>query len=414
MSTWQRTLWISFFARLVTAIGFSTIFPFLPLYVAALGSSSNLSVEFLAGAVFSAQALTMMIASPFWGSVADHYGRKLMVQRAMFGGAVITGMMAFVTTAEQLVLLRAVQGIITGVVSATNALVAAVVPRERMGYAMGLMLLGTWTGTAIGPIMGGLMADAFGYQSTFIATAILLLIAGILVQIGIQEVFVPAAEQQPLMSFWKDWGRILRTQGIIVNYILHFASAMGRSLLLPIAPLIVMSLMSSNSNSVATATGLMTGIASAAATASAFYFGKLGDRIGHRRIFIGGALFTALAYIPQVFVNEVWQLIFFQALAGVGAGSILPSLSALLSLITKPGDEGAVYGLENSIVAASRTVAPLLGSSFAIWFGLRSIYALTAALFLLAMVIAIYFLPPTRQTQAASAQKKPSPASATS
>ena len=47
-----------------------------------------------------------------------------MVQRAMFGGAVIILLMAFARSAEELVLLRAVQGLITGVVAAANALVA--------------------------------------------------------------------------------------------------------------------------------------------------------------------------------------------------------------------------------------------------------------------------------------------------
>jgi MFS transporter, DHA1 family, multidrug resistance protein len=49
---WQRTLLIVFIAQLMTAVGFSSIFPFLPLYVDSLGTITNLSVEFLAGMVF--------------------------------------------------------------------------------------------------------------------------------------------------------------------------------------------------------------------------------------------------------------------------------------------------------------------------------------------------------------------------
>ena len=64
----------------------------------------------------------MMLASPFWGALADRYGRKLMVERSMFGGAIILLMMAFVTNAEQLVFLRAIQGLITGTIAAANAL----------------------------------------------------------------------------------------------------------------------------------------------------------------------------------------------------------------------------------------------------------------------------------------------------
>ncbi len=191
---WQRTLYIMFVAQLLTAVGFSVIFPFLSLYVTELGSSSSLSVEFLAGAVFSAQALTMMIASPIWGAVADRYGRKLMVQRAMFGGAVIMLLMGFARTGEELVLLRALQGLITGTVAASNALVASVAPRRRSGYAMGLLLMGQTTGIAIGPLIGGVLADAFGYQLTFVVTSVLLLVGGILVFFGVEERFTPRPE----------------------------------------------------------------------------------------------------------------------------------------------------------------------------------------------------------------------------
>jgi DHA1 family multidrug resistance protein-like MFS transporter len=139
---WQRTLYIMVAAQLVAGVGLSNMFPFLPLYVQALGTKTSLSLEFWAGMVYSAQAMTMMIASPIWGAVADRYGRKLMVQRAMFGGAVMMLLMAFARSAEALALLRAAQGLVTGVISAASALVAAVAPRERTGYAMGLLQVG--------------------------------------------------------------------------------------------------------------------------------------------------------------------------------------------------------------------------------------------------------------------------------
>lgn len=395
MSRWQRTLYIMFFARLVTAVGFSIVFPFLPLYVDFLGTNTNLSVEFLAGAVFSAQAFTMMIASPIWGAVADRYGRKLMVARSMFGGTLIIGLMAFVTSAEQLVLLRAIQGCITGVASATNALVASVTPRERTGYAMGLMQLATWSGVAVGPVMGGVMADTLGFSTTFLATAALLFIAGVLVWLGIEEDFTPsektkAAQQAGIMSGWRN---ILAAPGVTTTYMLRFTSWMGRTMIVPIAPLVIINLMGPNADNIASLTGLMTGVAAAAGTLSALYFGRLGDKIGHETVFVWGATFTAFLYIPQFFVNDVWQLVVLQGLTGAGAGTVLPSLSALLAKFTTRGEEGAVYGLENSIMAASRTISPMVGPAIAVWFGLRSTFLLAALLFFISVLIARYQLP---------------------
>ena len=153
-----------FFAQVMTGVGFSSIFPFLPLYVQELGSAWGLSIDLLAGLVFSGQAFTMMLTAPLWGSIADRFGRKLMVERAMFGGVIILGMMAFARSGEDLVILRAVQGMITGTVAAVNALVAATAPREHAGYAMGFTQVGLGAGVALGPMIGGpsptLMATA--------------------------------------------------------------------------------------------------------------------------------------------------------------------------------------------------------------------------------------------------------------
>ena len=98
--------------------------------------------------------------------------------------------MAFVPNAEMLVLLRTLQGFLTGTVSAGNALVAASAPRNRVGYAMGLLQLGLGSGVAIGPFIGGLLADAFGYRATFIVTAGLLTLSGLMVTFGVKETFV--------------------------------------------------------------------------------------------------------------------------------------------------------------------------------------------------------------------------------
>lgn len=390
---WQRTLIIMFVAQLLTAVGFSVIFPFLSLYVTELGSRTALSTEFLAGAVFSAQALTMMIASPIWGSVADRYGRKLMVERAMFGGAVVMLLMGFVRSGEELVLLRALQGTITGTVAAANALVAAVAPRQRSGYAMGLLLMGQTTGVAIGPLIGGVLADAFGYRFTFILTSALLLAGGLLVYWGIEENRARQPETAAQKrSFLADWRHVFQAKGVILTYSLRFLANLGQTLLIPFAPLLIATLLVDNDH-LNTITGLVIGVSAAAGTITAVYLGRLGDRVGHGRVLKWSALAAGLFFLPQSLVTSPWQLLGLQAFTGAAAGGIVPSLSALLARYTEPGEEGSVYGIENSIAAAARAVAPLVGSVIAFWFDLRATFVATAVIFLLVAAVAFLRLP---------------------
>ena len=89
MPQWRRNLYILTLVQLLSTAGFSLVFPFMPLYVKEVGIATQGSVEFWAGLAFSSQAFTMMLAAPVWGAFADRHGRKVMLVRATFGGAVL-------------------------------------------------------------------------------------------------------------------------------------------------------------------------------------------------------------------------------------------------------------------------------------------------------------------------------------
>ena len=393
---WQRTLYILFFAQLMVAVGFSSIFPFLPLYVEQLGSTSGLSIEFLSGLVYSAQAFTMMLASPVWGVVADRYGRKLMVERSMFGGVAILLLMSFVTSAEQLVVLRAIQGLVTGTVAAASALLASVTPRKHTGYAMGLLQVGFGAGIAMGPLFGGAVADLFGYRVVFYITAVMLFLAGVLVHWGIQENFQPAKPgSAKKTSFTQNFRSLMATSGVIMTFVIRFLTSLGRMMVFPIIPLFIATLMVDTSK-LNTFTGLVLGVASAATTISAVFLGKLGDRIGYRKVMIVSLAVMAGLYALQGYVTAGWQLLVLQGLVGVALGGVIPIISALLANYIKAGGEGAVYGLDNSINAAGRTVAPMLGAAVAAGWSYTAVFVATGLVFFISALLAIWGLPPSR------------------
>lgn len=406
---WQRTLWIIFFAQLVTSMGFSIIYPFLPLYVNELGTNTNLSLSFWAGMVFSSQALTMTISAPIWGAVADRYGRKLMVQRAIFSGVLLLILMGFARSAEELTLLRAIQGLSTGTVAAASALVAAETPRHRMGYSMGVVQLALWLGVAIGPMIGGILADSYGFRAPNFVAAALLFIAGIAVHFGVKEVFNPEhREKNRSKGFVSEWRHVLSMKGVLQTYSIRFMMGLCRSMLIPVIPLYVMMLMMDDTFTlipepfayfsmafigISTITGLVVGAESAASTVSGIYFGRLGDRIGHRRVIMICSVIGFVFFFPQAFVNDVWQLLALMFLGGIAVGGLVAAPSALLTHFTERGEEGAVFGLDNSVVAAARAIAPLLGSGIAAIFGLRVAFIVASVLIGTVVIIAGLILP---------------------
>ncbi len=398
MQSWKRTVLIMFFAQMISMIGFSSIFPFLPLYVRSLGTVTFLSEDLCTGLVFSGQAFTMMIASPVWGAMADRWGRKIMVERAMFGGAMILTLMAFVRSAEELVALRMLQGLITGTVSAANALVAASAPRGQTGFAMGMTQAGMGLGLGLGPLIGGFVADLYGYRAAFYITGLLLAVAGVVVLIGVQERFVPNCDKSDKPAgFFSSWHSLLSAQGIKLVYSLRFINQMGRIIFIPILPMYVLYLLD-NPELGNSFTGLVIGFSSAATAICAVYFGRLGDRVGHRLLLIVLFMSCVLFFGFQAFINQGWQLFLLQTLFGIALGGIVPTISALLADHTQQGDEGAVYGLDNAITSAARMFGPILGVLISSWFGLRAVFGAAALLYLIAAFMALTCLPQDRST----------------
>ena len=386
MPAWRRNLYVIFAVQLLSTAGFSLVFPFLPLYVKEVGIATHGSIEFWAGLVFSVQAITMMITSPIWGTVADRSGRKRMLERATFGAAITLALMGFVQNAEQLVVLRAIQGMVSGVVSAANALVAANTPKEHSGEALGLLLMGRWVGVAGGPILGGVLGDMFGFRESFWITAILLGLAGLASTIWVKEDFKPA-DVQVRPGFWQSYRTLFNSPGMAGLYSLTFLRSLGNTITLPIASLFIVSLTGAEMGA-ASITGIVIGSAAFASVVSAAWLGRLGDRIGHTRILILAAMMAALLYLPQAFVTTAWQLAILQGLSGLAVGGLMPATAALMNLWAPVGNQGATYGLDNSIQAAARAVAPMLGAAIALWLGMRGVFAGAALVYVVIAFVA--------------------------
>ena len=408
-SSWQRTLVVVWITEFIGLIGFSMVFPFLPFYVQELGVSDPNQVKVWSGLVVSAHAVTMAIFAPIWGSLADRYGRKLMLERATFGGAAVLTLMAFVTNPQQLLALRLLQGCLTGTVTAAMTLVASVVPRERTGFAMGWLQMGMFAGVSVGPLMGGLVADAFSYRTSFLVTGTCLFAAGLGVLFFIHEGFErplskPGARRSP---WWKESAAVLRSRELLVVLGARFVTRTGARILGPVLPLFLATLLPASSR-VATMAGIVTGASAAASSIGAVVLGRTADRVGCRRVLVTSALVASVFYALQATVHNTIQLILLQVCVGVALSGTLSSLTALLATLAPEGQQGAVYGLDTSVGSGANALGPMLGASIAVVLGNRAPFLVTAAVFILAAAFVSWFLPDRQPTTDASTEPVPS------
>ena len=141
METWKRTVYISLVCVFCIAFGVSQLAPILPLYFHDLGVQTPESMSLWSGLATGATYIIVCIAAPFWGRIADKRGRKITLIRSSFGMALCNILIAFQTTPEGVVLIRLIQGLVSGFYSASITLIASESPIERTGWALGSISL---------------------------------------------------------------------------------------------------------------------------------------------------------------------------------------------------------------------------------------------------------------------------------
>jgi DHA1 family multidrug resistance protein-like MFS transporter len=397
--SWQRNLAAIWIGQVIAIAGFSVTLPFLPYYVQELGISGVDQVAFWAGLITSAQATTMALMAPVWGSLADRYGRKIMVVRAMFGGSVIIGAMGFTRNVYQLLILRAIQGTLTGTVPAATTLVASSAPPQRRGFALGVLQMAIYLGASVGPLLGGFVADTLGYRSAFFVTGGLLFLAGVLVSALVREQFTPpeesdqdAADAARNPRLWDGLLLVLRTRALLIVFSIRVLMRTAFRIVGPVIPLFIQQIARPGVK-VASLTGTITGLASATSAGSAILFGRLVDRIGPRRILLACGTAACALYGLQGFARTPAQFLILRVLNGAAMGGIVSSVSSLLAALAPKDRFGAVYGVDTSITAAANAVAPMVGAALTATWDLSAAFLGAAAMYGLATLVVATAVP---------------------
>jgi DHA1 family multidrug resistance protein-like MFS transporter len=383
ISSWRSTLVIMFVAQLLSIVGFSFVLPFIPFYIREIGVTDEQLVPVWAGILGAASGLTMTIFSPIWGWLSDRYGRKIMVERAMFAGAFITMAMGMVGNVYQLLILRLLMGAFTGTISASISLVSSVLPGAKLGFGLGLMQVAVFLGMTLGPWIGGMIADIVGYRFTFIAGGVILLLGGILVLAGPKEKFI-----RPSAASMKRSGSMRALIGLpgfaslmavffLFNFSIHIA--------IPILPLFIEQVGNLKTR-VASTTGMLFAVTGATASISAAGIGYLSDRKGHKRVLVVNLLITGIMWVAHALAQSIQQLLVIRIIFGLAAGGNLPTMNALVGKLTPKESYGKAYGLTASMTSLGMTLGPLAGGIMASYMGFRWPFVVVSLLLSLVVI----------------------------
>jgi len=382
--SWKRTLWILWMTSFLVAAGISLVVPFLPLYVEHLGIHNLSDITRWAGWVYSASFATAMIFQPIWGKLADRHGRKIMLLRAGLGMGVVTALMGAVSSVWQLLLLRLLYGVFSGFTPMAISLQASITPNEEAGKALGLLQTGAIAGTLIGPLIGGIFAELLGFRNVFYLTGGLLITASIITVIFVTErrqAVAAAPAEHPKGAF----KQLLPLSSIFI------ASAITQIGMMSIEPIVSLFAGTIYTGSHLTfIAGLVVAMSGVANLIGAPTLGKLGDRIGQRKVLILALCAAACMYIPQALAQSVGMLLLGRFLLGLFIGGMIPSLNVLVKIHAPQELQATAFGFNSSANCLGNLVGPLIGSSVAASYGIRNVFYVTMA-FLLINAIVIFF-----------------------
>jgi DHA1 family multidrug resistance protein-like MFS transporter len=356
--TWRRNLFAVTAASFIGFTGFTLVMPFLPLYFQQLGVHDVGEIAMWSGLSLGVTpALTAMLA-PLWGRLADRYGRKIMVERSLVSFVFLMTALAFVRHPWQVFALRAVQGFFAGYGGLALAMAADSAPRDRMAYAIGFVQTAQRLGPAIGPIVGGAVAQLVGLRRAFMVTAAFYLVALVIVFFMYDERQAPHHEDRASAGR-VTFRNVLAFENFLLLMVVIFGLQFVDRSFGPVLPLYVAGL-GTPVDRVPIVAGVLFSIAAASGAFGHHICGGLLRRATARWVIATSAALGATGALVYVLAGNAWFLLLGSPVFGVAIGVATTAAYTAASSVMPGSARGAGFGLLTTASLAGLALSPIV------------------------------------------------------
>jgi MFS family permease len=383
---WRRNQVAVTVAAAMVFLGFTLVMPFLPFYVQTLGVQGVRDIALWSGALLTISPLLASILGPIWGRLADRVGMKIMVQRILLAISIHWGLMFFVTNIWQMFGLRILLGLFSGFGTMSVALVTHGSPRERIGRAVGVLQATQILSTALGPLVGGLLAQAIGVRYTFLVTFALCSTAFFFV-LALYRDTGPALEPEaPMPVVVPQEGpvsagvralvpgarggsaagsegpsfRDILTLPLFAHLLpqLFLINLVDRSLFL-VVPLFVAGLTPGDRRAEAV-TGIVVSAGALASAASAFLLGRKAGQVAPMSLLLYGLAGSSVTIVPMAFCRSIAPFAVLRVLLGLAVGGAMTLVYTIGGHLLPPGARATGYGILSSTAMLGGALGPTL------------------------------------------------------
>ena len=366
--------------------GFTLVMPFLPLYIAELGTTDVGEIALWTGLILGATPTVTAISAPLWGRVGDRYGNKLLVIRSLTAFILTKAAMAFVTAPWQLFALRALLGVFAGYGALTLSMAAQSAPREKMAQAIGTVQTGHRLGPAMGPVIGGVLAPIVGLRNAFLVAAAFYAAAMLLIIVVYKDPLDRKAAWKA-RGGWEVFSQLIRLPGFLLALFVIFGLQTVDRSFGPVLPLFV-SQVGVDGDRVPLVAGVLFSLGAISAAVGSQLAPRLLERRTAKWVIVSGCATAAIALSAIVLTPSVSILAIAIVIAGVAMGSSTTAIYSVAGGLLPPDAHSTGFGIVTTAsllgLAVSPVAAGLIGSA-----GLRIVFiADVGLLMVLALVVA--------------------------
>jgi DHA1 family multidrug resistance protein-like MFS transporter len=377
MKAWRKNLYNIWTAQFLAMIGMSMVIPFLPFYIRELGVTNPDELETWSGIVFAGPFILSFLLTPVWGALGDRFGKKTMVLRAIFGLAVSQLLIGLSADVYQLFIFRMLQGAVSGFIAASLGLVSSGTPKEKSGYAIGILQTSISAGTVIGPLIGGFLSDTTSHSNVFFITAGMCLISGVLVLINVKE---PRFEKPAkVYNVVENYKYVFKQPNVVTPLIAITLVQVCVSMAQPVFALFIESF-NMETEYLSTVAGSIFGLTGVATVISSPWWGKRNDSKGFRKNLMVAMSGAAAAFMLHAAVTNVYYLYPVRAFLGFCIGGIVPVLYSYISKHADDERKGGVMGIASSFTLFGNMLGPLICTALTFHFHLHYIFLISGLL----------------------------------
>ncbi|MCF7756706.1 MFS transporter [Paenibacillus xylanexedens] len=377
MPQWKRNLYILWFGLFFNHMAYSLSVPFFPIFLQNdLGIQSGL--EAWSGISISISFLISGLCAPFWGSLADKYGSKLMLVRSGVGLGIAHLANFFVYDPYTFIAVRVFQGLMAGFHPASITLIGTNTPEKQVGYALGVISTASAAGGILGPLAGGVLSHWVGLRGCFIASAVITLLAAMMV-LGVKE----SRQARTIVPtrIIGDLKRAAFTPGLMRIYGLILLVSTSVLIIEPVLTLYVVEI-GGDVGSATLSAGIVFSAIGVATVIMGPRWGKIGGRIGYEKTLFIGLIGGGIGSLLQMMATN---LIYFGSLRfvyGLFFAAVYPALNALIIKYADHDFRGRAVSLSQTASQFGIVLGPLIGGLLGGWIGIPFIFLFTGIVLL--------------------------------